>query len=248
MSHNPPQAKPSPLSTLWRLLTFRATRAELETFDHRHLLLGLLLVWIVGIGRTWDDPQVEPLRRSGVGSLAYVFFLSLLLWLIVKTLARHVTYRHVLTFVCFAAAPGLIYAIPVERWFDASTARLINSWFLAVVAIWRVALLIFYYRRYAALGAYATATSTLLPLATIMGPLTFIRALGEALETMGGIREGPPPTAAQAIADMLGIISIYAFLPLLVAHYVLERRAFSKASAETFGPKGETTFQDVNSV
>ncbi len=50
--------------------------------------------------------------------------------------------------VCLTAPPALLYAIPVERFFDAATARNINTGFLAFVAAWRVALLAFYLMRW----------------------------------------------------------------------------------------------------
>lgn len=232
MSDTTVQPVYSPFATLFRLLTFRATREEMAAFDNRHLALGFLTVWATGIGRSWDDAKAGLWQHLGVGSLIYVFFLALLLWVTVKALAPHVSYKHVLTFVCLTALPGLIYALPVEKWFDAATARNLNSCFLAFVAIWRVALLVFYFRHYAGLSKEATAIGTLLPLATIMAPLTIFRVLLEIEQTMGGIREGPPPSAAEGVATSLGTLSIFLFLPLLIYYQILCGRAKNKERTE----------------
>src|SRR5215210_4198944 len=71
------------VATMFRLLAFRATREELINLTGKHLVLGLFCTWIVGIGRYWDNPRVNFLQHLGVGSVVYVFILSLFLWLIV---------------------------------------------------------------------------------------------------------------------------------------------------------------------
>jgi hypothetical protein len=49
-------------------------------------------------------------------------------------------YERVLTFVTLTAPPALLYAIPVERFMALQDAQITNFWFLAIVALWRVAL------------------------------------------------------------------------------------------------------------
>ncbi len=220
----------SPWITLLRLVTFRASRDEMAAFDKRHLLLGLLLVWLVGMGRTWDDPQVELLRRLGLGSLVYVFCLTFLLWMTFKPLVPQATYRHVLTFICLAALPGAIYAMPVERWFDPNTARNINAWFLLIVATWRVALLVFYLYRFGQLEPYESVICTLLPLVIIMAPLTIFQVLNEIMQGMAMMRQGPPPAPAQQITQMLGLLSLLAFFPLLFSYQSLVGQAKQRST------------------
>jgi hypothetical protein len=55
------------LRTTFRILTFRASRQELEDLDRRHLCFGLARTWIVGIGRWWDDPGARLLQHLGLG-------------------------------------------------------------------------------------------------------------------------------------------------------------------------------------
>ena len=111
-----------------RLLTFRATEAELAALDRQDLLLGLLATWVVGIGRYWDDPGASFGQHLGVGSVAYVFALALLLWLILWPLApTRWSYVRVLTFVTLVAPPAILYALPVERFASLATARSINA-------------------------------------------------------------------------------------------------------------------------
>ncbi len=129
----------------WRFLTFRASPKELQNLGWGHLAAGLLWTWAAGIGRWWDDPMAGPLQMLGVGSVAYVFVLALVLWLVTLPLRpAKWSYFQVLTAVCLTAPPAILYALPVERWVSMSTATWLNLAFLAVVAAWRVSLWVTY--------------------------------------------------------------------------------------------------------
>ena len=65
------------LTTQLRVLTFRISREELLKLNRRHLAWGLAWTWIVGIGRWWDDPGARLLQHLGLGSVIYIFVLSL---------------------------------------------------------------------------------------------------------------------------------------------------------------------------
>ena len=54
-----------------RILTFRATLADFERLENRHLAVGLVAAWLVGMGRYWDNPRVGVLQHAGVGSVVY---------------------------------------------------------------------------------------------------------------------------------------------------------------------------------
>lgn len=150
------------LRDLGRLLTFRLSRDGFRSFNRSHLILGLVFTWLVGMGRWWDDPGANLLQHLGVGSVVYVFVLAGLLWLVVRPFSpENWKYCHVLTFVALTSPPAILYAIPVERFTELSTAREINVWFLATVAAWRVALLFFYLRRSARLTLFAVVVATL---------------------------------------------------------------------------------------
>ncbi len=182
------------VSDVWRLLTFRLSREDFLRFDYGHLAVGLVLTWIVGMGRWWDDPGANLLQHLGVGSVIYIFVLAFVLWLVVRPFSPpDWTYKRVLTFVSLTSPPALLYAIPVERFFELSTARSMNVWFLAAVALWRVALLFYYLRRFARLKIFTVVVSALLPMMAIVATLTVLNLERAVFDVMGGLRE--PGTA-----------------------------------------------------
>ena len=113
-----------------RVLVFRATAAELEGLDRRHLALGLVCTWLVGVGRYWDAPRAHLVQHLGLGSVVYVFGLALLLWATGAAMRpRSWSFRRVLTFVTLTSPPAALYALPVERWLPLETANTANIWF-----------------------------------------------------------------------------------------------------------------------
>lgn len=214
---------PTRLSDLIRLLTFRLTREEFLAFDKGHLAIGLVFTWIVGMGRWWDDPAAHLLQHLGVGSIIYVFALSLLLLLVISPLSPHNwSYVHVLTFVALTSPPAMLYAIPIEKYVDLSLARSINVWFLTVVAVWRVALLFFYLKRHAQLPWYAGVVAVLLPVTGIVTALTALNLERAVFNVMGGLREtGTANDETYAVLFMLTFFAIILFVPLTIAYVVI---------------------------
>lgn len=215
------------LAFQWRVLTFRATREELEALDPRHLVMGLLWTWAVGIGRWWDDPRAGGMQKLGVGSVGYVFVLSLVLWLVFLALRpRGWSYLRVLSIVTLTAPPAILYAIPIERWMPVGAAAQINLWFLAIVAVWRVALWSYMARRLSTLSGWDVGVATALPLMLTVVALTYLNLARGILEIMSGMRD---PTAddlsAQWVAT-LGGFSILGGIPVLAAYvFRIGRRA-----------------------
>ena len=205
-----------------RLLTFRSTREELARFGRLHLAFGIFCTWVVGMGRYWDDPRANLAQHLGVGSVVYVFALSLVVWVIVLPLrpARW-SYLNVCAFVALVSPPAILYAIPVERLFTLETAARLNVWFLATVAAWRVALLVFYLRRQAALDWVEVTVAGLLPLAAIIVTLTFLNLERVAFDIMAGIRGTTANDRAYAILVSLTILSFLLIVPLMVVYAVL---------------------------
>jgi hypothetical protein len=199
------------------------SREGFRRFGNRHLLLGLVFTWIVGIGRWWDDPAANLLQHLGVGSVIYVLVLSGLLWLVVRPFKPpDWSYKHVLTFVSLTSPPALLYAIPVERFVDLATARSINVWFLALVAAWRVALLFFYFRRFARLTIPAVMISALLPVMAIVATLTVLNLERAVFNIMGGLREsGTSNDSAYAVLFVLTFLSVYLVIPVFVIYIFL---------------------------
>jgi len=220
---NEPLPSQSILSAVIRLLTFRITREEFLRFNHRHLAFGIICTWIVGVGRWWDDAGANLLQHLGVGSVVYVFLLSLLLWLVVWPLKpQDWSYRHVLTFVALTSPPAILYAIPVERLASLGTARTLNVWFLAIVAAWRVALLFFYLRRHARLSAFRVAVATLLPITLVVVTLTVLNLERAAFDVMGGLREsGTANDSSYGVLVALTFLSMLLFTPLVVCYIFL---------------------------
>ena len=230
---------PGVLRTTLRLLCFRSTRDELLNVGAKHLAFGLVCTWLVGIGRYWDNPRVSLFQHRGVGSLVYIFALALLLYLIVLPLgAKDWSYFRVLTFVSLVSPPAVLYAIPVERYFDLDTANTINVCFLGIVAAWRVALLVFYLRRFGALNWFSVVTVALLPLTLIVVTLTILNLDRVVFDFMGGIspsrRSGDDD--AYSILFLLAFLSFLLFVPVLTCYIILTVSTFFSRREERLRP------------
>jgi hypothetical protein len=206
-----------------RVLSFRASTDDLAALGHRDLVFGLGATWIVGMGRYWDDPRAVLLQRVGVGSIVYVFVMALLLWAVIWPLgALKWSYARVLTFVALVAPPAILYAVPIERFASLETSRTVNAWFLAVVAAWRVGLLLFFLRRHAQLTYPRLMVGALVPLTLIINALVALNLERAVFDIMGGLRE--PGTSSDAAYEVLVLITLFAdmaFLPVLLAYLVL---------------------------
>ena len=220
-------------ATTIRLLTFRATGEELVSVGSKHLAFGLLCTWIVGIGRYWDNPRVHLLQHLGIGSVVYVFSLSLFLWLIVWPLRpKNWSYFRVLVFVSLVSPPAIIYALPVEKFYSLDAANSLNLLFLALVATWRVALLIFFLRRLGELDGFSIVIGSLLPLTLIVVTLTMLNLEKVVFNFMGGIRDRTASDASYATLFTLSSIAFIMFIPLILCYVVLARAAAIEARQE----------------
>ena len=219
--------------TAARLLTFRFSRQNFLDLGRKHFIFGLVCTWIVGMGRYWDDAGARLVQHLGLGSVIYIFVLSMFVWLVIWPLRpKQWSYSKVLTFVSLTSAPAILYAIPVERFLSMETARSVNAWFLAVVATWRVALLIFFLRKYAQLGAFQIIVAACLPLTMIVTALAALNLDRAVFDLMGGFRErtGTANDTAYEVLITLTFVSVILFVPLLVCYVgivlrgVVERR------------------------
>jgi hypothetical protein len=214
-----------PVATLvtdaFRVLTFRAPSAAISENWQTFLGFGLLFTWLAGIGRYWDNPRAYLWQHLGLGSVAYVFCLAFLLWLLLLPLKPKLwSYRNVLVFVTLTSPPALLYAIPVERFMSLDAAQTTNAWFLAVVAIWRVALLIWFLKRVAGLSGGAIIVATMLPLTLIVVGLALLNLEHVIFSIMGGLRpqELSPNDLSYGIVTMLAFFSVLSF-PFLLSAY-----------------------------
>ena len=223
----------NPASTVFRLLTFRIKRDELNSLDLRHLAVGLAGTWIVGMGRYWDDPGAKIIQTLGLGSVIYVFILAAFIWFIVKPFfVEEWNYFTVLTFVTMTSFPGIIYAIPVERFLDIDTAASANVWFLAVVALWRLSLLYFFLIRFTRLHFVYILIATLMPVCLIIVILTYLNLERAVFQIMGGIREKTSNDAAYAILNLLSVLSVLLAGPLLLSYAVAVWRRWIKTKSK----------------
>lgn len=210
------------LTTIYKLLTFRLSRAEMLNFENRHFIAGLIGTWIVGIGRYWDDPNASLLQHLGLGSVIYIFALALFIWLILLPLKiEKWKYFTVLTFISLTSFPAIFYAIPVERFMSISTANMLNVWFLAVVAIWRLALLFYFLRAFTDLNLFGILTVTLMPICVIITTLTILNLHHVVFNIMGGIRDPNPHNASYTVLLFLTAISAILVIPLLLSYLAI---------------------------
>ncbi|MGI8923601.1 MAG: hypothetical protein ACR2HJ_06100 [Fimbriimonadales bacterium] len=181
------------LSDLGDVLLLRISGDRIRGLGWKHFALGLVLTWIVGIGRWYDDPDAVLAQQLGAGSVGYIFVISLLIcWLGGPfATAREIpwTYPRVLTYVSLTALPGIVYAFPIEWVASASVSRYYNLSALALVSAWRVAMLVRLYRDGAGMKPTQTAATTLFLISGIVLVLSFARVLNAVASAMGGFRE-----------------------------------------------------------
>jgi hypothetical protein len=186
----------------WNFLTLRLLPEHFSQLSRRHFLLGILSVWIVGMGRWWDDPAANLFQHLGLGSVVYVFLLAGAIWILFLPFrpARW-RYTEVLTLITLTSFPAILYAIPVERFLQPQTAADLNLILLLIVALWRMAMLTLVLRRYARLSWPASLSGMLFPILTLMTLLAITSLLDRVVQTMGGVRARAPQ--AFGLADVL---------------------------------------------
>jgi len=221
----------NPFRKMFRLLFFRIDKADILNFNNRDLQLGLLVTWIAGMGRYWDDPNASAIQHTGVGSILYVFILAFFIWnLLLPWKIENWNYWNLLTFISFTSLPAILYATPVEKFFDISTSSVINAYFLLIVAVWRVALLVFYLIRFARLSIFQTIIATFLPLAAIVTGLTFLNLSRGVIQIMGGFREPTSNDTVYRIVTDLTILSFNFVIPLFVCYLFIVYRRFKSST------------------
>lgn len=188
--------------------------------------MGLVCTWLVGMGRHWDNPRIEMPMSLGLGSLVYVFVLALLLFAVAFPFRdKEWTYRRVLTMVVLSAPPAAIYAIPVERWVDFETARGMNTWFLGIVAVWRMLI----WGRFVFLMLpqqmhWLTCLSVvLMPVSVILLTLVILNLEQSVADFMSGLQPPPEGTTADEAYVWLWLLtffSVYLVLPVVAIVYI----------------------------
>ncbi len=212
------------LQTVWRILTFRFTREDIDRLDNRYLTFGVIATWIVGMGRYWDNTRAEFLQHLGVGSVVYIFILALYLFLILWPLRpQNWSYKNLLIFISLTAPPAILYAIPIEMFMPLALAQSVNAIFLGIVAVWRVALLGRYLYVYCEMRGLGILVALLFPLTGLVSALAALNLEHAVFQVMAGINDNPESSADVAY-QVLFVITLISWLlfPILAFLYVVE--------------------------
>ena len=172
-------------------------------------------------GRYWDNPRAELWQYVGLGSVAYVFVLALIIWVLIAPLKpKNWSYMNVLLFITLTSPPAVLYAIPVERFMTLELAQQTNVWFLAMVAIWRVALLVIFLKRVANLSGYSIFVASFLPLVLIVTALSALNLEHVVFKIMASLEEHEKSVNDSAYMILLLITYASVILsPFLLASY-----------------------------
>jgi hypothetical protein len=204
----------------WSLLIkvpfFRATAEDYRNLSAHHLVVGLILTWLAGIGRYWDHPKADLLQYLGLGSVIYVFLLAFIIDLLFLPLKpKNFSYQKVLTFLTLTSPLAFFYAIPVERFTTLETAITLNGWFLAVVATWRVALTLHFLKKLTSIPWGSLVVTLTLILMAIVSALAALNLEKVVFDFMGGFHEQSPNDEAYTIVFFLTLLSYLGVIPFL---------------------------------
>ncbi len=210
------------LTDFLRFIFFQPLKGNLGTDWRAYLFTGFVITWLVGFGRTWDFNAAPLWLRTGFPSVLYTLLLAAIIWVVVLALkpARW-SYRNVLLMVTMTAAPGLVYAIPVERLMQPDAARGANMLLLLVVATWRMALYFRFLRDIALLPRVATIVAWLLPPTLIVAPLSLFGVLTAIARGMGGVREQVEPGEISGGAIFFIAAASWIALPILLIAFMI---------------------------
>ncbi|WP_427452356.1 hypothetical protein [Litorimonas sp. WD9-15] len=196
------------ISETVKFLTFRNVKFNIPSNPKAYFLTAILFAWIAGVGRYWDHPSADWYQYAGLRSIAYIFILSTVLYVIVWPLRRERWHwLSVFVFVGLTSPLAWLYAIPVEQFTAPQTAIQINLRFLMVVALWRIALYGMFLWRYAGLRNASFVAALLAPLALILFALVALNLEDAIFEIMAGIERERTPE--QDLADArFGIVNV----------------------------------------
>jgi len=223
------------LADTLRVLTFRKPSPAIAEHWKTYLAVGLIFTWIAGVGRYWDNPRAFTWQYLGLGSVGYVFVLALILWVVIMPLRpKRWSYRNVLIFLTLTSPPAILYAIPVEQFMLMSDAKDVNAWFLALIAVWRVSLLVWFLRMTSGLSDSAVAIATLLPMVLIILLLAALNLEHVVFATMRGSHEEHMRVQSQNDVTYIVVLAL-TILSGLAAPFLLI--AYAKTVYSAWYPK-----------
>jgi hypothetical protein len=207
------------LSTTSRILTFRRAVPDLERLGPLYLGAGLLFACLAGIGRHLDNPRV-PWQHLGLDSVGYVFVFAGILWLILSPImASNWRYSTVLIFVALTSPPAFLYILP-DFFLPTQDVPTAKTVLLAVVATWRVALLMkFLSSPSFGIGAGEAFVATFLPLVLIVVVLVFLNLDRAVFDFMGGGGQQTANDGAYAVLLLITVVSLL-LCPFLLLPYL----------------------------
>jgi len=166
------------------------------------LVVGLVLVFTAGVARNYDhliftieaEWFIGPIIASLI-SCSIVFLMMPRVW---KNRKSKFSFLSFLSVYWMTAPCAWIYAIPVEYYVDILTATVWNIYFLAIVAAWRVALMI-------RCLCILTDMRLIWAFLSIMIPAALVAWLGcllkgmSLIQIMGGVRSPSQEVLAEAV-------------------------------------------------
>jgi hypothetical protein len=206
----------------FNFLTFRANGRFIQQHPSHLLKFGLLCTWLAGLGRYWDHPNAYWWQYLGLGSLIYVFILATIIFVLLLPFRPNAwSYKNVLLFITLTSPPAILYAIPVEKFLSMEVSATINIWFLAIVAIWRVALYVYFLNTLAKLSGGVIFVASLLPITLIIVSLSLLNLEHATFEIMAGINPSERTSADGAYLTVIVLSLGSAILfPVLVIAYL----------------------------
>mgnify|MGYP000864571287 CR=1 FL=1 len=195
------------------------------------VLAAAMLVLSAGIARNYD--HLDLLRRGEwfvgpfVASLVTTSFVALWLWIGLRLGKAGRAGPQLLVFlnlVWLTAPCAWLYGIPVERYTDLVTATKWNIAFLAIVSLWRVALIV---RSLVVLTAAPWPRVLALVLASAaleMAVGSFYKSLS-LINIMGGVRLSPHEEILQRATSFTATASFWTFVAASVSLFFLRGEA-----------------------
>lgn len=203
------------------------------------LLIGAILVLTAGIARNYDHLDLLRDPEWIIGPFIASIITSSIIFVVVKTYLGlygskvRIKWRQYVSFLClyWMTSPcAWLYGLPVESYTDLVTATKWNIAFLAIVSIWRVALMT---RSLAVLTKASYGVSLLgilLPASAIMCVGSFFKGLS-LVGIMGGVRLPPHTKLLQEAAGFTAMASFWITIVAMIAAPIIGRK-FARASRQ----------------
>lgn len=180
---------------LGRYLLFDEGAIRRLAADRTSLPVGALLVLMAVVARQHDERDLLQEPQVWLTGLGLSCAVAIILYATMRVLFRgrwgtSPEFRVLLAMVWLTAPLAWLYAIPIERWVDPVAAAKANVALLAVVALWRAALMM-------RVAAVLTGTGGVVAFEAVCAPSIFLFALallnmpGETIGFMSGSRLEP---------------------------------------------------------